>query len=115
MAREGRSPNCFFRYDGLERKDIFLRINPQAVRVQQGAKGNATDTLGGYFTEQVYSKDRQYSGLTLPELTLEATTGIRYRKELEDLRWVWQHQSDRKPSGKPADIYFFDLIEHDPF
>lgn len=115
MARTGRSETVFFRYEGDERRDIYLRINPQAVRGQQGRKGAVVDTLGGYFRESVWADDPQYSGKTLSDLTVEATTGIRYRKELQEIKWIWDHQGDRRSNGKPVDIYFFDLIKDVPF
>ena len=113
MARTTRSPNVFFRYQGKERKDVFFRINPQAIRYQQGTKAQATETLGGYFLDRIYSKDPQY-GHTLADLTIEGTTGIAYRKELEAMQWIWEHSVERKPDGSPVDIYFYDLIEFQP-
>lgn len=114
MARSTRSESVFFRYEGTERKHVFFRINPSAVRFQQGAKGGTTETLGGYFREILYSADPQYNGLALPELTIEATSGIAYRKELEEIQWIWKHRGDRKPDGSPADLYFFDLTNIPP-
>ncbi|MCD8487900.1 MAG: hypothetical protein LRZ84_14480 [Desertifilum sp.] len=115
MARKTRSETVFFRYDGAERKDVYLRINPIAVRYQQGSKGGVTDTLGGYFRETFSSKDPQYSGLLLPDLTLECSTGIAYRNELKKIEWIWAHHGDRKPDGSPVDLYFFDFNEVGPY
>lgn len=115
MARQNRSETVFFRHEGKERKDIFLRINPIAVRFQQGQKGGVTETLGGFFRESMYSSNPQYNGLMLPDLTIEASTGARYRRELKEIDWIWKHKSDLKADGSPADTYFFDLIEDVPF
>ena len=115
MARTNRLETVFFRYDGDTRKDVYLRIAPTAIRWQQGSKGGATDTLGGYFQEIMYSTDPQYRGVTLPDLTIEGTTGIAYRKELDTLKWIWEHRGDRKADHSPVDIYFYDLIPFNPF
>lgn len=114
MARQGRSQNCFLRHEGAERRDVYFRINPIAIRFQQGKKGSVTETLGGYFREVMSSKDAQYN-LQLADLTIEATTGIAYRKELETIAWIWRHSSDRKKDGSPADTYFYDQIDDAPY
>lgn len=111
MARKVRSETVYFRYDGDVRKDIYFRINPIAIRFQQGSKGGVTDTLGGYFREVFSAKDPQHSGLLLPDLTIEGTTGIAYRDELKKIEWIWKHHGDRKEDGSPADVYFFDFAE----
>jgi hypothetical protein len=111
MARQTRSETVFLRHEARERKDVYFRINPTAIRFQQGQKGGVTETLGGFFREFMYAADKQYSGLTLPDLTIEATTGAAYRRELKVIDWVWRHQADTKADGSPADIYFFDLTE----
>lgn len=115
MARTGRSQDCFFRHEGAETKEIYWRIRPQAIRVQQGSKSNVVDTLGGYFRDVMYSPDPQYSGLLMPEVTLEGTTGAAYRAELEQMLWVFQHSGDRKPDNSPADTYFFELFQPEPY
>lgn len=112
MPRQTRSETVFFRHEGKERKDIYLRINPSAIRWQQGRKGGVTETLGGYFREIMYSSDPQYNGLMLPDFTIEATTGVAFRKELKTIDWIWRHSGDRKADETPADTYFFDLIEN---
>lgn len=115
MARTGRSQTVFLRWDGgkSNRKDVYFRINPQAIRFSQGAKASVVDTLGGYFLERIRSIDPQYNNL-LPDLTIEGTTGIAYRLELEKMRWIWQHSSDLKSDGKPVDTYFFDMNNDRP-
>ncbi|MBD2019355.1 hypothetical protein H6F43_04050 [Leptolyngbya sp. FACHB-36] len=115
MARQQRSSTVFLRHDGKERKDVFFRINPIAIRVQQGEKGAVVETLGGYYRDVLYSKDPQYQGLALADLTIEATTGVAYRQELTVAQWIWHHASDRKKNGAPADTYFFDLTEDAPY
>lgn len=115
MAREKRSQTVFLRHDGAEKKDIYFRIAPIAVRFQQQGKSSVTETLGGYFREVMFSKDAQYNGLMLPDFTIEATTGAAYRKELKTIDWIWRHSGDRKKNGAPADTYFFDNIEDKPF
>ncbi len=109
MPRKTRSQTVFFRHETDERRDVYLRINPSAVRFQQGAKVTVTDTLGGYFIDRLYAEDPQYSGLSLPELTIEATTGIAYKQELKTIDWIFRHQSDRKSDRSPADLYFFNF------
>lgn len=109
MARKELNKKVFFRHEGAARTDVFFRVAPQAFRFQQGSKSSVEDTLGGYYLEQLYSKDQQYS-LKLAEFTIEGTTGAAYRAELDRMIWIWHHQSDRKKDGSPADIYFFDLI-----
>lgn len=113
MARSGRSSTVFFRLEsGKERRDVYLRINPTAIRFQQGKKGGTVDTLGGFFREVLRSTNPQHSGLTLAELTIEGRTGIAYRKELDNLIWIWHKSVEiSKETNKPADCYFFDCTK----
>jgi hypothetical protein len=107
MPRTTRSQSTLFRWEGDERKDINWRIAPQAIRFQQGRKVSVVDTLGGYYKEVFYSTDPQYSGLLLPDLTLEGTSGVAYRRELKEMDWLRRHCSDRKRDGSPVDVFFF--------
>lgn len=113
MVRSGRSNTVFFRLEsGKERQDVFLRINPTAIRFSQGKKGGTVDTLGGFFREVLRAENPQYSGLTLAELTIEGTTGVAYRKEIDNLIWIWHKSAEiSKETGKPADCYFFDTTK----
>jgi hypothetical protein len=111
MVRFGKSTSVFFRHEGDERRDVFLRINPSAIRFSQSAKGSVSNTLGGYFREVLFSDDEQYNGMQLGGLTIEGTTGVAYRRELKEIDWIWRHHGDRKEDGSPADTYFFDLDE----
>jgi hypothetical protein len=88
-------------------------VNPQAIRVQQGSKGSAVDTLGGYFREVMYSEDPQHNGLLLPDLTIECDTGAGYRAELQKLEWIWKNHGTPKSDGAPADTYFMDMADED--
>ena len=108
------SETTFFRWEGVERKDIYWRIAPQAIRFQQGRKVAVVDTLGGYYKEVFYARDPQYSGLTLPSLTVEGTSGAGYRKSFQDIDWIRKHISDRKRNGAPSDLYFFSLSRIGP-
>lgn len=108
-----RSKTIFLRHHGAIRKDVYFRVNPQALRVQQGNKGSVVDTLGGYFREIMYADDPQHSGLLLPDLTIECETGAGYRKELQKLEWVWRHHGDPKGDGSPADTYLMDFADED--
>lgn len=103
----------FFRHYGRERRDVYFRVNPQAIRVQQGNKGSVVDTLGGYFREVMYSDNEQYNGLMLPDLTVECDTGIGYRKELQRLEWIWKNHATPQGDGKPAQTYFMDFVDED--
>lgn len=113
MVRSGRSSTVFFRLEsGKERHDVFLRINPTAIRYSQAKKGGTVDTIGGYFREVLQATNPQHSGLMLPELTIEGTTGAAYRKELDNLIWIWHKSVEiSKETGKPADCYFFDTTK----
>lgn len=112
MARSIRSTTCFFRHEGAERRDVFLRIKPTALRFSQAKKGATVDTLGGYFREVLRSADPERNGLLLPELTIEATTGVAYRAELRTIQWIWRNSSAVDPkTNKPADVYFFDTTQ----
>ncbi len=115
QGQRQRSQQVFFRHDGAIQRDLYLRINPTAIRFQQGRKGSVTETLGGYFREVFYSKNPQQNGLLLADLTIEATTGVAYRKELKTLDWIWRHSKDRKKDGTPADTYFFDNTQKAPY
>jgi hypothetical protein len=53
------------------------------------------NTLGGYYLERLYSKDSQYSN-KIATLTIEGTTGVGYRAELDRMKWIWDHQSDQQ-------------------
>jgi hypothetical protein len=103
------------RHQGAINTDIYFRINPTAVRVRQGNKGSVNDTLGGYWREVMSCPDPQYQGLLLPELTIEADTGIAHRRELKTIDWIWRHHADKKADGSPADTYYFDFVEDGPF
>ena len=111
MARQTRSESCFFRHVAAEETIVYLRINPQAVRFSQGGKRMVTETLGGYFRDVMYSDRPQSNGLLLPDLTIEATTGVAYRTELKRIKWLWEKSGQRKPDGSPADLYFYNLQE----
>jgi hypothetical protein len=115
MSRKIRSEYVYFRHEGAETREVFFRINPLAIRFQQANKGSVVDTLGGYFREVFYSQDRQYNGLLLPDLVIEAETGIAYRQELKTMDWIWRHHGQPKADGSPADTYFYDLIQVGPF
>ena len=115
MARTTRSDTAFLRWDGDDRKDIFFRIAPNAIRLQQGRKASVTETLGGYYTDTLYAADAQYRGLLLPDLTIEGTTGVGYRKELEEVEWVWRHASDTRNDDSPVDVYLFLLSRMGPY
>lgn len=112
-ARHARSNHIFLRHIGAETKDVYFRVNPQAIRVQQGNKGSVVDTLGGYFREVMFSEDPQHNGLLLPDLTIECETGAGYRKELERLEWVWRNHGTPKDDGTPADTYLMDMADED--
>lgn len=115
MARSAPDELVFFRYEGDDRKDVFWRIKPTAVRYNQSVKGSASETLGGRYTETLYAVDDQLNGRLMADLTLEGTTGIRYRRELDDIKWIWEHQAILKADGKLPDIYFYDLISDRPY
>lgn len=108
-----RSSHIFIRHVGAKTKDVYFRVNPQALRVQQGNKGSVVDTLGGYFREVMYSEDPQHNGLLLPDLTIECETGAGYRKELKRLEWVWKNHGTPKADGSPADTYLMDMADED--
>lgn len=112
-ARWARPNHIFFRHVGASTKDIYFRVNPQAIRVQQGGKSSVVDTLGGYFREVMYSEDPQHNGLMLPDLTIECETGAGYRKELQRLEWVFRNHGTPKSDGTPADTYFMDMADED--
>jgi hypothetical protein len=112
-SSKGAAKSIFIRHHGAIRKDIHFRVNPQALRVQQGNKGSVVDTLGGYFREVMYSEDPQHSGLLLPDLTIECETGAGYREELKKFEWVWRHHGDAKGDGTPADTYLMDFADPD--
>jgi hypothetical protein len=114
MARQELNKKVFFRHQGKEKTDVLFRVAPQAIRYSQESKSSVENTLGGYYLERLYSKDSQYSN-KIATLTIEGTTGVGYRAELDRMKWIWDHQSDRKKDGSPADIYFFDLIETAPY
>lgn len=112
MARSARSTTVFFRHEGVERRDIYMRIAPSAIAYSQSEKGGVVDTLGGYFREVLRSSNPQRNGLKLPELTIRATTGVAYRKELQNLLWIWRNSKVVDPkTNKPADLYFFDVTK----
>ena len=98
---------------GAQTRNVYLRINPQAIRVQQGNKGSVVDTLGGYFREVLHSEDPERNGLMLPDLTIECETGAGYRDELAKVQWIWRHHADLKADGTPADTYFMDFVDQD--
>ena len=108
-----RSQTIFIRHHGREQRSIYFRVNPQAIRVQQGNKGSVVDTLGGYFREVLYAEDPQHNGLMLPDLTIECDTGVGYRDELKKFEWVWRQHGDRKADGTPADTYLMDFADGD--
>jgi hypothetical protein len=112
-ARYARANHIFFRHVGKETKDVYFRVNPQAIRVQQQNKGSVVDTLGGYFREILYSEDPQRNGLMLPDLTIECDTGAGYRQELQKLEWIWRNHGVPKEDGSPADTYFMDMTDED--
>lgn len=112
-ARWARPNHIFIRHEGATRKDVYFRVNPQAIRVQQGNKGSVVDTLGGYFREVMYSEDPQHNGLLLPDLTIECDTGAGYRAELQKLEWIWRNHGTPKDDGSPADTYFMDMADED--
>jgi len=112
-ARWARPNHIFLRHVGVKTKDIYFRVNPQAIRVQQGGKSSVVDTLGGYFREVMYSEDPQYRGLMLADLTLECETGAGYRRELKRLEWVWRNHGALKEDGSPADTYLMDMCDED--
>jgi hypothetical protein len=112
-ARYARANHIFFRHVGKETKDVYFRVNPQAIRVQQQSKGSVVDTLGGYFREILYSDDPERNGLMLPDLTIECDTGAGYRKELQKLEWIWRNHGTPKEDGSPADTYFMDMADED--
>lgn len=112
-ARYARPNHIFFRHIGRETKDVYFRVNPQAIRVQQSAKGSVVDTLGGYFREVFYSEDPQRHGLMLPDLTIECETGAGYRQELQKLEWIWRNHGVAKEDGTPADTFFMDMTDED--
>ena len=112
-ARYARPNHIFFRHIGKETKDVYFRVNPQAIRVQQSAKGSVVDTLGGYFREVFYAEDPQHHGLMLPDLTIECDTGAGYRQELQKLEWIWRNHGAAKDDGTPADTYFMDMVDED--
>ncbi len=112
-ARWARPNHIFIRHEGATRRDVYFRVNPQAIRVQQGSKGSAVDTLGGYFREVMYSEDPQHNGLLLPDLTIECDTGAGYRAELQKLEWIWKNHGTPKSDGAPADTYFMDMADED--
>ena len=101
----------FFLHRGRETRRIYFRINAQAVRFQQGGKEYVTDTMGGFYRDVFYSSNPAHNGLLIPDITIEGTTGVAYRAELERMKWVFRHKADRKSDGSPADTYFYDLIE----
>lgn len=106
-----RSTTIFIKHHGAVQKSVYFRVNPQALRVQQGNKGSVVDTLGGYFREVLYSKDPQHNGLMLPDLTIECDTGAGYREELKKFEWIWRHHGDRKADGTPADTFLMDFAD----
>lgn len=110
-AKYAREKTIFFRHEGAVNRDVYLRVNPQALRIQQGNKGSVVDTLGGYFREVMFSADPQHNGLLLPDLTIECETGAGYREELQRLEWIWRHHADPKPDGSPADTYLMDFAD----
>lgn len=112
-ARWARPNHIFIRHEGETRKDVYFRVNPQAIRVQQGNKGSVVDTLGGYFREVMYAEDPQHNGLLLPDLTIECDTGAGYRAELQKLEWIWRNHGAAKSDGSPADTYFMDMCDED--
>ncbi len=112
-ARWARPNHIFLRHVGATTKDVYFRVNPQAIRVQQGGKSSVVDTLGGYFREVMYSEDPQHNGLLLPDLTIECETGAGYRKELQRLEWIWRNHGTPKSDGSPADTYLMDMADED--
>lgn len=107
---QGQPSNVYFKIEGDQPETVYFQIKPSAIRFQQSQKGSSTNTLGGYYRELLYSDDPQYSGLQLASLTVEATSGVRYRKELLRIDQVRRAQGIPKIDGKLADIYFYDLI-----
>jgi hypothetical protein len=112
-ARYARPNHIFFRHVGAESRDVYFRVNPQAIRIQQGGKSSVVDTLGGYFREVMYAEDPQHNGLMMPDLTIECETGAGYRKELQRLEWIWRNHGTPKADGTPADTYFMDMCDED--
>ncbi|MEO0376642.1 MAG: hypothetical protein AAF329_18885 [Cyanobacteria bacterium P01_A01_bin.17] len=115
MVRRRATSPIFFRHLGAQERDVYLRINPQAIRVQQANKGSVVDTLGGYFREVLHSPEPERNGLMLPDLTIECETGVGYREELTKLAWIWRHHADLKEDGTPADTFFMDFVDEDVF
>lgn len=113
MVRRKATSTIFFRHVGAQTRNVYLRINPQAIRVQHGNKGSVVDTLGGYFREVLHSEDPERNGLMLPDLTIECETGVGYRDELAKVQWIWRHHADLKADGTPADTYFMDFVDQD--
>ncbi|MBT9316283.1 hypothetical protein [Leptothoe spongobia] len=113
MPRNRATSPIFFRHVGATTRDVYLRVNPQAIRVQQGNKGSVVDTLGGYFREVLHSPNPERNGLMLPDLTIECETGVGYRDELAKIAWIWRHHADLKEDGTPADTYFLDFVDED--
>jgi len=111
MARQTDVEDIYFQHRGAEERLIYWRIRPQAIRWQQQGKRTVSDTLGGWYRSVMYSDAPASNGLMLADLTIEGTTGVAYRTELEKMMWVWRHQSDRQPNGQPAETLFFNLIE----
>lgn len=112
-APYSRSNHIFFRHIGAERRDVYFRVNPQAIRVQQANKGSVVDTLGGYFREVMFAEDKQHNGLLLPDLTIECDTGAGYRKELKNLEWIWRNHATPQADGTPARTLFMDMVDED--
>ncbi len=112
-ARWARPNHIFIRHEGATRRDVYFRVNPQAIRVQQGNKGSVVDTLGGYFRDVMHSEDPQHNGLLLPDLTIECDTGAGYRAELQKLEWIWRNHGVPKDDGSPADTYLMDMADED--